>query len=427
MTHTFNIDPSTRFPNAAIRRPREITCFSYDDDHKFRLDSSSLRYYYPPALPADLSKGFDTFRSLDDTGDDHLDGLLDALVAHEREREKPVDADFVTWRGMATKIMTAPFSKLDDWEMNATLFQGTIFMEENHAKKLESRQQQYSSGASRGNMSQDLMSFWGYKFESLSLLPEHWSNVSREFIESREDQVVSNYAQYCSIVRTGFNKLKLVLGGEVDAVMDFKPDDPSVPTKWVELKTTAEVANDRDQVKLERKLLKFWAQSFLLGVPKIVVGYRTQQGILQRLEEMDTQSIPEKVRLQGKHMWNGDVCIAFTASFLQWLRDTITTEGVWRIRKRTNVPTLEVFKVEDSGYGDILSRSFTEWRLDELPQITTKNGDEASTKVGAQSEMESVDDATHSSTAEESVTEDLQDAKEKLLASLQQNGDTQPP
>ena len=90
--------------------------------------------------------------------------------------------------------------------------------------------------------------------------------------------VVSNYAQYCSIVRTGFGKLKMVLGGEVDAVMDYKPEDPSVPVNWVELKTTAEVRGEKDQVKLERKLLKFWAQSFLLGVPKIIVGYRTQQG-----------------------------------------------------------------------------------------------------------------------------------------------------
>ena len=170
MAHTFNIEPVSRFPSAAIRRPREIACFSYDEDHTFRLDASSLRYYYPPAVPADLSKGFDTFRSLDDTKDDHLDGLLEALEAYERSKGSKVDADFVTWRGMATKIMTVPFSRLDEWEMNATLFQGTVFVEENHAKKLEGRAKQFSEGAARGNMSQDLMSFWGYKFEALEFV-----------------------------------------------------------------------------------------------------------------------------------------------------------------------------------------------------------------------------------------------------------------
>jgi RAT1-interacting protein len=201
--------------------------------------------------------------------------------------------------------------------MNATLFQNTIFIEENHKKKLSSRDEQYSAAAHPGAMSQDLMSFWGYKFETLALLGEPWSTTSRGFIESRENQIVSNYAQYCSIVRTGFGKVKMIIGGEVDAVLDYKPEDKTQPINWVELKTSAIVRNDRDQVKLERKLLKFWAQSFLLGVPKIVVGYRSQQGILERLEELDTQTIPEKVRNSGKGLWDGQICINFAASFLE--------------------------------------------------------------------------------------------------------------
>ena len=41
---------------------------------------------------------------------------------------------------------------------------------------------------------------------------------------------------------------------------------------------------------------------------------------------------------------------------------TITSPGVWRIRKREKVPFIEVFKCEESGYGDILSEEFVEWR-----------------------------------------------------------------
>lgn len=213
--------------------------------------------------------------------------------------------------------MVVPFSKMDDWEMNATLFQGTIFIEENHEKKISSRQRQYSAAGQPGAMSQDLMSFWGYKFETVSLMPTSWPETSREYIESREDETVSNYAQYCSIVRTGFGKVKMVIGGEVDAVMAYKPGDRSKPTDWVELKTTAIVTNDKEQFKYERKLLKFWAQSFLLGVPRIIVGYRTQQGMLEHLEELDVQTIPDKVKLKGKGLWDGQTCINFAASFLE--------------------------------------------------------------------------------------------------------------
>lgn len=213
--------------------------------------------------------------------------------------------------------MVTPFSKFDGWEMNATLFQDTIYLEENHSKKLSSRDDQNTQRPGPGGASQDLMSYWGYKFETLSLISQPWYHASREEIESRDSQVVSNYAQYCSVVRTGFGKVKMIIGGEVDAVWDVKPEDSTQPINWVELKTSSELVNKREQLKFERKLLKFWAQSFLLGVPKIIVGFRSAEGVLQRLEELDTQSIPEKVRQQGQGVWDGQTCINFAATFLE--------------------------------------------------------------------------------------------------------------
>lgn len=44
-----------------------------------------------------------------------------------------------------------------------------------------------------------------------------WDATSRDYIESREDQIVDNHAQYCSVVRTGMGAVKMIIGGEVDA------------------------------------------------------------------------------------------------------------------------------------------------------------------------------------------------------------------
>lgn len=131
-------------------------------------------------------------------------------------------------------------------------------------------------------------------------------------------------------------------------------------------------------LKYERKLLKFWIQSFLLGVPRIIVGFRSQNGVLQRLEELETKNIPGTVKRQGKGTWDGNLCINFTAAFLECksftacdfvstnvcsgLKQTVTADGVWRIRRAERSPVIEVFKNEESGYGDILSRDFVEWR-----------------------------------------------------------------
>lgn len=42
---------------------------------------------------------------------------------------------------------------------------------------------------------------------------------------------------------------------------------------------------------------------------------------------------------------------------------TINDEGVWRIRRQPKSPMIEVFRVEETGHGDILSDDFKNWRI----------------------------------------------------------------
>lgn len=49
------------------------------------------------------------------------------------------------------------------------------------------------------------------------MLPNTWHETTREFIENREKEVVNNYSQYCSVVKTGIGNTNMILGGEVDA------------------------------------------------------------------------------------------------------------------------------------------------------------------------------------------------------------------
>jgi RAT1-interacting protein len=228
------------------------------------------------------------------------------------------------------------------------------------------------------------------------LLPAPWSETDRDYIENRENEIVSNYAQYCSIVRTGIGGNAMILGGEVDAgelppdllikihhidqmtVWDRKPDDGS-HINWVELKTSMDIRGDRDMVTFERKLMKFWIQSFLLGVPKIIVGFRSPNGVLQRVEEIATATIPATVKREGRGTWDGNMCINFASGVLDCksipsalfeqqltrtvLKANITGDGVWRIRRKERSSTIEVFKHEETGHGDILPDDFINWRI----------------------------------------------------------------
>ncbi|TQS32562.1 hypothetical protein Golomagni_07122, partial [Golovinomyces magnicellulatus] len=209
----------------------------------------------------------------------------------------------------------------------------------------------------------EVMQFWGYKFETLATLPATWADTSRDYIEGRETQIVNNNEQYCSVVRTGIGKTTLCLGGEVDAIWDSKPSEKGAPINWVELKTSAEIRGDHDMDNFHRKLMKYWIQSFLLGVPKIIVGFRTRDGILVDVKEIETHRIPETVNSRPNPKWNADMCVNFAAEFLDWLRQTVTDEGVWRIQRRPQSPIIEIYQVEETGHGDILLDEFKNWRI----------------------------------------------------------------
>lgn len=121
---SFNILPLAQFEGGqtSIKRPREFTFFSYDDNKRLKpLSTESLRYYYPPFIQApgtapigvSLSKGFDNWIKADDTVDGHLDALLATVQAHEEQllidgitkiEDIRTRSDFLTWRGMMTKV-----------------------------------------------------------------------------------------------------------------------------------------------------------------------------------------------------------------------------------------------------------------------------------------------------------------------------------
>ena len=45
------------------------------------------------------------------------------------------------------------------------------------------------------------------------------------------------------------------------------------------------------------KLLKWWAQSFLLGISKIVCGFRDDAGVVRQIREFQTLELPKQCRV----------------------------------------------------------------------------------------------------------------------------------
>lgn len=243
------------------------------------------------------------------------------------------------------------------------------------------------------------MTYWGYKFEALSTVPRSgppFEDSAAPLATSSAQQPVNNIAQYCSVVRTGFGPTILCLGGEVDAVWSKGAPEavqtggkPQQPPHLVELKTTAALQSSRDRANFGNKLLKYWAQSFLLGVQTISVGFRSPHGHLLQIDELETMSIPhlvqreaarqqqqllqntprpEPLMLQSQSqprplVWDGDLCVNFTTAVLAWLHASLVgKQGVWRIRRRPGAAVIELFQITPTGHGHILTQEFLDWR-----------------------------------------------------------------
>lgn len=78
-----------------------------------------------------------------------------------------------------------------------------------------------------------------------------------------------------------------------------------------------------------RKLMKFWIQSFLLGVPRIVVGFRTRDGVLVSTQDIETHRIPETVNAQPNPKWNADMCVNFAATLLECMSLSSCTDNAF--------------------------------------------------------------------------------------------------
>lgn len=226
-----------------------------------------------------------------------------------------------------------------------------------------------------------MISSAGYKFEVLSVLNNPWAEATREEIENRDSEIVDNEEQYCSIVTTGIGNTSMILGGEVDAVLGAKPHNPNDPIPWIELKTSELPTNPKQDMKFERKLLKFWAQSFLLGVPKIIVGFRSPDGFLLKLVEHQTQKLPSMVKKQGQSTWDGNTCINFAAAFLDFVKSTVTGDGVWRIERRQKDASISLQKVEEVDPERIVPPAFRAHRENMLArEVAVALGRPADTK-----------------------------------------------
>ncbi|XP_026727388.1 decapping and exoribonuclease protein-like [Trichoplusia ni] len=248
--------------------------------------------------------------------------LLKFLLEHETRLNFPLEtslrnAKFFCYRGLLTCIACTPYENREPWKIVAILHKGNIYLCARDTEEKISRKM---------NMTErdKLFTSWGYKFEQYLLSDE-------PDVEPNPDVPVDENEEFSLVFKTQLNKHTIVFGAEMDGIRCDKTRITKPPTElgpegiiqylankeFIELKTNRHIENGKQENSFRRfKAKKWWCQSFLVGIDKILCGYRDDNGIVEELRICNVGDLPRK----SQRFWNSDVCFNFIDDFLVYVK-----------------------------------------------------------------------------------------------------------
>ncbi|KAK6200000.1 RAI1 like PD-XK nuclease-domain-containing protein [Scheffersomyces amazonensis] len=384
---------NSRSPNASLKQPKELFSFVRDIDGEYEYDEEKvnkerLSYYYLPDSnlnhsTIDLSSGFNKFKQI--PGEENLPNyktFLTALQKYEEKHGSKSKVNIITFRGIMTKLLTLPYNSQDSLDLNIIKYDGQIFINLDTDIELSRQDKESQERLNLPTDKQDYLNkceFSGYKFETLATLPKPWSDCSRQLIERRNKKIVNNYEQYLSVVRSGIGNLKMILVGEVDGVWDYKPgvnDGGSVLDHYIELKTSKVIENNGQVINFEKKLFRTWGQCFLMGIKRVIYGFRDDKFILRTVEIYETNEIPLLIKGNPLHEnensgtppINCMSAIRWYGAVLEWINELVVDENkAYRLNYNPSMKAVTIRELpndinERLRNGEILTSEFKAWR-----------------------------------------------------------------
>ncbi|XP_040569540.1 decapping and exoribonuclease protein-like [Lepeophtheirus salmonis] len=240
-------------------------------------------------------------------------------------------ADFVLSRGILAKMMRTPYEKYEPWYFSVVKHRNTFYFKQNETD-YERRKET------------TIRNFYSKYF--------HWGNQFDYHLTKRITPDINNVLnvcqEYCGVYRRKVNDLCLLYNAEIDGVMmNHENNDPHRPEDFVEFKLTLAIQNERHFEKVaQRKFIRWWAQSFLVGIPRIVCGFRDYDGLVHEIKEYLTEEIPSSRGVT----WKSSVCCNFLKDILSSLknRSDLSSDVVYCISWTPPGMTINIKETEDS-------------------------------------------------------------------------------
>ncbi|XP_053653693.2 decapping and exoribonuclease protein [Cherax quadricarinatus] len=331
----FEVHPRSKynFSAAVLRRPMFIGDFSLNAKRQFCHDSRNLHYISIKwqifkKVNYDLNVALDKAnrKLFEETKNEKLDRLLEWILLnsfkfHTRESTgkplKCLSTDFICFRGLLTQLLCTPYEN-EGWIVCATKFRNTIYLCAYDTPEKQTDRENETEMQKR-------MSAWGYKFE-------HYMTDGCDPSEGVEEN-----EEYCCVVRSRLDNHSLVYGAEVDGADPSLYKTPHADLNaFIELKTSKELIRDADHRTLHKfKLLKWWSQSKLVGIPRVVCGFRDKEGIVHTLKMFDVEEMPA----MAQDHWKPNIMLNFVKTFLDYVKSCVQVDNpkaVYKFQRKHN-------------------------------------------------------------------------------------------
>ena len=243
-------------------RPLEVGGFSRIDGEQ-HFDKRALRRYRAPRLPTSLADWI--FNDFVPKRDDKAQPSSASWQQSSATRSKQAKAHFVTYRNNLNKLLATLHCPNDDWCIGVKRLADQRWLLRVRDTPRRRDEERIQSDAQR------LMSYFGYRFEALCTGHDPSTPVDAN-------------DEYVGLFNCKLGDHRLAVAAEIDCV-----DDTGA---YVELKTNKLLASKRLVGTFERfKLFKFWVQSYLVGTPRVIVGFRDEDE-LRKVQAFDTLALP---------------------------------------------------------------------------------------------------------------------------------------
>ncbi|XP_076279190.1 decapping and exoribonuclease protein-like isoform X2 [Lasioglossum baleicum] len=332
-------------PTDQFTKPQIVGSYSIQGDRSYCSDLSQLKYYKEPE---------NVYFNLDDNPpanvqieNEKLDFLLRWMsdnfdqikVQHSDNATKRwLEPEIVCYRGLLTTLFSTPYDT-EGWIVCASKFRGTIYLcgFDSDAKKLR---------ISRETSYQKKCCSWGHKFEEYMLADSPFENP---------DLSIPPNGELCCMFKSMFGGTTFLYGAEIDGIRSsHRITDTRIgkDVELIELKTISMRAITRHgHIKYNRAntILKWWLQSYLVGIPRIVCGCRNDNGIVTEIREYKLARLADDF----KHCWNFEACSSFLTGFLKRIKATVVrnyNECIYKFTYHPERKTIEVDELKPSPY-----------------------------------------------------------------------------